>query len=325
MQTAVIVLFLALIHFSIYQHEIVSTAIAFGGTGISTVIALYFGKVIIERREARFIAHYRIYELLGAGGMGSVYKAVDSVTKNVVALKVLNPELLKDPENRRRLSAEGHLLSSFNHPHIVKVFEIGESSGRGYIAMEYLGGGTLRQKLEQEHPLSKVDIAKFFIQVCDGLEEVHQKGIVHRDLKTGNLMLTGDGNIRIMDFGLSKSPLVTTMTSLGTVLGTLGYVAPEQITSMNVDQRTDIFSLGVILYELLTMELPFKGENEIALIHSIFNTEPPVPSTFRNDIPAGWEPIIMKCLAKDANKRYSSVAELKEEFQKIQLDTSSDS
>jgi serine/threonine protein kinase len=119
-------------------------------------------------------------------------------------------------------------------------------------------------------------------------------------------MFGSDGNIRIMDFGLSKSPLVTTMTSLGTVLGTLGYVAPEQVTSLDVDRRTDIFSLGVIMYELLTGQLPFKGENEIALIHSIFNTVPPVPSTVRNGIAAEWDSIVMKCLSKDINDRYST-------------------
>ncbi|MEW5799275.1 MAG: protein kinase [Bacteroidota bacterium] len=284
---------------------------------IGGAASIAIARVVIQKREAQHISHYKIMELIGAGGMGKVYKAIDTNTKQVVALKVLNQELLKDPENRRRLSAEGHLLSSFDHPNIVKVFEIGESNERGFIAMEFLSGGTLREKLEKEHPLSIEQIKQYVLQVCDGLSEVHSKGIIHRDLKTGNLMLDANGTIRIMDFGLSKSPLVTTMTSLGTVLGTLGYVAPEQVTSVNADHRTDIFSLGVIMYELLTKELPFKGENEIALIHSIFNTVPALPSQVRSDIPKQWDSIVMKCLAKDPNERFSTAEEVKQKLKHI--------
>ncbi len=310
-------LFFVTTHLSIYEREIISLILtAVSTTGISLVL-MAATRIVIEKREAQYISHFKIMELLGSGGMGKVYKAVDSETKKIVALKVLNPELLKDPENRRRLSAEGHLLASFNHPHIVKVFEIGESNDRGFIAMEYLNGGTLKEKLEKAHPLSFAEIKRYLLQVCDGLSEVHKNGIIHRDMKTGNLMLTEDNDIRIMDFGLSKSPLVTTMTSLGTVLGTLGYVAPEQVTGLNVDERTDIFSLGVIIYELLTNQLPFKGENEIALIHSIFNTIPPLPSTLRSDIPKGWDAIVMKCLAKDVNERFVSTEEVKEQLTAI--------
>lgn len=309
-----IVLYGMVIHLTIYETLLLSGFISFFGTVVVMFFVSVIGKVVIEKREAQYISHFKVLELLGAGGMGKVYKAVDSETKKIVALKVLNPELLKDPENRRRLSAEGHLLASFNHPNIVKVYEIGESNERGFIAMEYLNGGTLREKLEKEHPISIPDIKNYIIQICDGLTEVHEKDIVHRDLKTGNLMLGSDGNLRIMDFGLSKSPLVTTMTSLGTVLGTLGYVAPEQVTSLNVDRRTDIFSLGVIIYELLTKELPFKGENEIALIHSIFNTVPPVPSQLRTDCPKEWDAIVMKCLAKDMNERFSNAEEVKQQL-----------
>lgn len=282
--------------------------------GILGVVSIVVARVVIQQREAKYISHYKILEHIGTGGMGRVYKAFDSETKTIVAVKVLNPELLKDPENRRRLSAEGHLLASFNHPNIVRVFEIGESNGRGFIAMEFLSGGTVKEKLEQEHPLPIEQIKLYVQQVCDGLSEVHAQGIVHRDLKTANLMLDEQGNIRIMDFGLSKSPLVTTMTTLGTVLGTLGYVAPEQVTGVNVDQRTDIFSLGVIIYELLTNELPFNGENEIALIHSIFNTVPPLPSSLRSDIGKQWDDLVMKCLAKDPNDRWASAEEVKKQL-----------
>ena len=306
MAGAIIVTYAFLVHGTIYLPALTSYSTVFAGTLSLSAAGLFITRRIIEKRNAQYISHYKIISLLGAGGMGKVYKAMDSETKKTVALKVLNPELLKDPENRRRLSAEGHLLSSFSHPNIVKVFEIGESNERGFIAMEYLEGGTLRERLEREKILPLTDIKTIVMQICTGLEEVHSKGIVHRDMKTANVMIGADGNIRIMDFGLSKSPLVTTMTSLGTVLGTLGYVAPEQVTSLDVDRRTDIFSLGVIMYELLTGQLPFKGENEIALIHSIFNTVPPVPSVLRSDIPNEWDSIVMKCLSKDINDRYST-------------------
>jgi serine/threonine-protein kinase len=177
--------------------------------------------------------------------------------------------------------------------------------------MEFLSGGTLKETLERLHPLPLAEIKRVLLQVCKGLSEVHKHGIVHRDLKTGNIMFDSSVTIRIMDFGLSKSPLVTTMTSLGTVLGTLGYVAPEQITNQSVDQRTDIFSLGVVITELLTNTLPFKGENEIALIHSIFNVVPPPPSTLRPDVTPAWDSIVAKCLAKNPQERYSSAEEVR--------------
>ncbi|KAB2925728.1 MAG: protein kinase [Bacteroidetes bacterium] len=287
--------------------NIVLSFLVTSGTGIA---AAWGRHVRDERRRAQHIGRYRLGELIGQGGMGKVYRAADTVTKRPAAVKVLNPELMNDPENRRRLAAEGHLLASFDHPNIVTVYETGESEGRGYIAMEFLGGGTLRERLAQRHPLPLPEVREIVRQVCGGLTAVHAAGIVHRDLKTGNLMFGDDGRVRIMDFGLSKSPLVTTMTSLGTVLGTLGYVAPEQVTSTDVDARTDIFSLGVILYELLTNTLPFKGENEIALIHSIFNTVPPPPSTLRPEVPPAWDAAAARCLAKDAASRFATAAEL---------------
>ncbi|MFZ4619950.1 MAG: protein kinase domain-containing protein [Bacteroidota bacterium] len=306
MIASILVIYFALIHVTVYESETVAYSVTFSGTLLSAIVGLFIVQKIVNKREAQYISHFKILSLLGSGGMGKVYKAVDSGTKKIVALKVLNPELLKDPENRRRLTAEGHLLASFAHPNIVKVFEIGESNERGFIAMEYLEGGTLKEKLEREKELPLSEVKEKVLQICAGLSEVHSKGIVHRDLKTANVMIGADGIARIMDFGLSKSPLVTTMTSLGTVLGTLGYVAPEQVTSLDVDSRTDIFSLGVIMYELLTGQLPFKGENEIALIHSIFNTTPPTPSSLRIGITAEWDSVVMKCLSKDINERYPS-------------------
>ncbi|MBZ0180833.1 MAG: serine/threonine protein kinase, partial [Melioribacteraceae bacterium] len=154
-------------------------------------------------------------------------------------------------------------------------------------------------------------------QICDGLHFIHSKEIIHRDLKSQNIMFDGDKNLRIMDFGLSKSPLVSTMTSLGTVVGTLGYVAPEQVTGIEVDSRTDIFSLGVIMYQMITKELPFNGENEIALIHSIFNTQPKSPSEVNGNSTKELDAIILKTLAKEPGDRYNNVIELKSELNRI--------
>ncbi len=290
--------------------------LAFVGLGFGTRWLVQNWRIMIASRKARYVSHYRLHEELGRGGMGTVYRAIDVNTKQAVALKLLHPDLLKDPENRKRLMTEGQLLSSFNHPHILKVYEVGETEERGFIAMEYLTGGTLREHLHKAFPLPFDEVKRITLQVASGLKEIHAHAVIHRDMKTGNVMLDDQRNVRIMDFGLSKSPLVTTMTTLGSVIGTLGYVAPEQVTNMNVDQRADIFSFGVILYELLTNQLPFKGENEIAVIHSIFNTVPSPPSTLQPSVPKSMDEIVMRCLAKEPGKRFASVMEIVEALEK---------
>ncbi|MDP2301505.1 MAG: protein kinase [Ignavibacteria bacterium] len=303
-------IYLVLVHVSVMER--------FGGAllySILPVALICITSIILSRnyqirKEAKYISHFKIIEEIGRGGMGIVYKAFDKVTKRTIALKVLNKELLDDIENRRRFSSEGQLLSTFNNPAIVKVFEIGESEGKGFIAMELLTGGTLKEYVKLNHPIGHEKIFHFALQICEGIKEIHAKSIIHRDLKTNNLMLDENGNIRIMDFGLSKSSLITTMSSLGTVIGTLGYCAPEQITNTIVDQRTDIFSLGVIFYELLSNEIPFKGENEIAIIHSIFNTNPKFPENCNPKLTEFFEEIICKCLEKDPSKRFANIDEV---------------
>jgi tRNA A-37 threonylcarbamoyl transferase component Bud32 len=309
--TGMLFLYILTIHATVRNGMVMATILPLGIVFLVNAGWVATARNFVLRREANYVSHFRLLELLGEGGMGKVYKAADSITKNIVAVKVLNPAIMKDVENRKRLRNEGNLLSSFSHPHIVKVFEVGETETQSFIAMEYLPGGTLRQHLEKTYPLPIQELGRIFLQICDGVSEIHSRDIVHRDLKTGNIMLDDKHDIRIMDFGLSKSPLVTTMTTLGTVIGTLGYVSPEQVTSMNVDRRADIFSLGVVLYELVTNQLPFKGENEIAVIHSIFNTIPPAPSTLTTDIPSSLDEIIATCLQKNPDDRYQSVADLR--------------
>ncbi len=320
-------LYLLSIHATIREGKLYSAIVSlavFGGAGALALIAA--GRMV-QRRESRYISHFKLLEFLGKGGMGQVYKALDMNNKNIVALKILHEDLLHDPENRKRFAGEGQLLSSFSHRHIVKVFEIGEADStgmpapgaggdaprRGFIAMEYLPGGTLKDYLKQHSPLTLAEAQRLLLQIAEGLREIHARGIIHRDVKTGNVMLDGQGEVRIMDFGLSKSPLVSAMTSLGTVIGTLGYVAPEQVTGMEVDQRADIFSFGVVIYELLTGKLPFSGENEMALIHAIFNTTPTPPSCLRaGEMDPKWDALVARCLAKTPGERFAGMEEVVE-------------
>jgi len=287
-------------------------------TGLTTTLLSGFILAAITRlywrhvsdRRAKIISHYRLEKLLGEGGMGKVFLATDRNSNKEVAIKILHKELLEDEENRRRLSSEGFILSSFNHPNIVKAFEVGESTGRKFIAMEYLSGGTLADFLKENHPLSQSQIRQIARQICSALKEIHRRNIIHRDLKTANIMLDGLGSIRVMDFGLSKSSLIRTQTSSGGIIGTLGYTAPEQITNREIDGRSDIFSFGVILYELLTNQSPFRGDNEISIMHSIFNDHPTSASLLRNDNAGSFDTIIERCLAKNPDERYQTIVDI---------------
>lgn len=312
-----LLLYLYTIHYSVLYSEFIKIVLPFILVPLVGYISIIIAKSSIRRQEAKYISHYKVIETLGQGGMGKVYKAEDMLNKRIVALKVISPELMNDPDNKKRFNSEGKTLSSFNHPSIVKVYETGEVEGQGFIAMELLSGGTLKEYIIKNHPLNITILKRIALQILNGLSEIHSKNIIHRDLKAGNVMMDSSINIRIMDFGLSKSNLVTTMTSLGTVLGTLGYVAPEQVTNSSVDQRTDIFSFGVLLYEMCTNELPFKGENEIALIHAIFNTTPPIPSSININVSSIIDEIVTKCIQKDPGMRYSNVSELKIDIEKL--------
>ncbi|MCX7874595.1 MAG: protein kinase [Melioribacteraceae bacterium] len=312
-----IFIYLALVHLTITSQIILSWIIPIGVTSGLAFSFIYIANKIIEKRESNYISHYKILELIGSGGMGKVYKALDTQTSKIVAIKILNPEILKAQENKKRLAGEGILLSSLQNKNIIKIFEYGETEKCSFISMEYLSGGTLQEYIEKNYPITNKKIIEIALQICNGLKEIHNQKIIHRDLKSSNVMFDDKNEIRIMDFGLSKSPLVTTMTTLGTVIGTLGYVAPEQITNFNVDKRTDIFSFGVILYQLATGKLPFTGENEIALIHTIFNTEPIKPSVINKDLNKEIEKIILKCIRKNPEERFSNVEEIIIELLKI--------
>ncbi len=266
-------------------------------------------KSIMALRKRR-ISHYKLLELVGEGGLGSVFRAVDTNTDKIVAVKLLRRELANDPENRRRFQNEGQLLAQLNHAHVIRAYEIGQVKDEMYMAMEFLPGPTLAAYNREHAPLAREEVLRLSRQILLGLQAIHARGIIHRDLKTANIMFDSRKHIRIMDFGLARSHLVSLMTTMGTVMGTLGFVAPEQITNTEIDHRVDIFAFGVILYDMLCGQLPFTGENEMALIHAVFSTVPPPPSSLRDDGAPGWDAIVARCLEKNPADRYAGAREV---------------
>jgi serine/threonine protein kinase/Flp pilus assembly protein TadD len=255
------------------------------------------------------ISHYKILEKLGEGGMGVVYKAQDTRLERIVALKFLPKHLTSDSIEKERFIHEAKASSALSHNNITTIHEIDEFEGQMFIVMEYCEGKTLKQIIEKETlPIKKVlDIG---IQVCEGLTAAHKKEIVHRDIKSDNIMVSKEGQVKIMDFGLAKLKGATKLTKTRSTLGTLGYMSPEQAQGEEVDSRSDIFSFGVVLYELLTGKLPFEGEHQAAVIYSIINEEPQQVARYNNKVSAELERIVFKALAKDREERYQHADEL---------------
>src|SRR5215204_418295 len=235
------------------------------------------------------IAHYRILEPIGAGGMGAVYKAYDNKLQRTVALKLLPSEYVSQQDRRRRFFQEARAASALSHPHILTIYEVGEDEGRPYIAMEYIEGETLRQKIKN-NALQIKETLEIAIQIAAGLARAHELGIIHRDLKPENLMLSRDGYAKILDFGLAKlvaerdralvadseqKTLIRGVeTQSGTLMGTVNYMAPEQLLGQRVDRRCDVFSFAVVLCEMLTGSCPFACDNQIDTMHAILHEEP---------------------------------------------------
>ena len=257
----------------------------------------------VPGEEGIIAGKYRIISELGKGGMGVVYKAEDAKLERCVALKFLPPELTEDPEARERFIREAKAAAALSHNHICTVYEIGEEENRLFIAMEYIEGESLRQKIVKG-PLPQAEALEIAIQVAEGLVEAHKKKIIHRDIKPGNIMLTEKGVAKVMDFGLAKALGRSLITTEAKTMGTVAYMSPEQAQGQPVDYRTDIWSLGVVLYEMLAGQLPFKGEYDQSIIHSILNREPEPISKVRKDLPKGLEQVIGKALAKNPAGRY---------------------
>jgi len=260
---------------------------------------------------------YRILEETGRGGMGIVYKAEDIKLKRPIALKFLPPQLTLDPDARERFVQEARAASALDHPNICNIHEIEETEdGRMYIAMAFYEGESLRGKIKRE-PLELSEALDIAVQVAQGMAKAHQKGIVHRDIKPANILITNDGAVKIVDFGLAKLAGQLRLTREGTTLGTIAYMSPEQARGGAVDERTDIWSLSVVLYEMLSGHLPFKGDYEQTMIHSILNHEPEPITKVRKDLPSGLGPVIGKALQKSPADRYQSMDELLEDLKAI--------
>ncbi len=255
------------------------------------------------------VSHYKILEKIGEGGMGVVYKAQDTKLDRIVALKFLPQYLASDSAEKERFFHEAKAASALNHPNITTIHEIDEYEGQVFIVMEYVEGKTLKSMLEKETlPIKR--ILEIGIQVCEGLTAAHKKEIVHRDIKSDNIMVTKERQVKIMDFGLAKLKGATKLTKAGSTLGTAAYMSPEQAQGEEVDQRSDIFSFGVVLYEMLTTRLPFGGEHQSAIIYSILNEEPQPLARFNNQVSAKLQEIVEKALAKDREERYQHVDDL---------------
>ena len=241
--------------------------------------------------------------------MGVVYKAEDVKLKRPVALKFLPPEMTRDAESKARFIREAQAASSLDHLNVCTIYEIDETEDRIFIAMGFIEGKSLLEKINEER-LKIKDIVDLAIQIAGGLQAAHEHGIVHRDIKPANILITNDHVVKIVDFGLAKLSRQTKLTMNGTTLGTVAYMSPEQARGEEVDQRTDIWSLGAVLYEMLTGQRPFQGEYDQAVLYSIINDQPEPPSALRSGVPPELERIVLKMLAKDPAKRYQSVNDL---------------
>ena len=265
-------------------------------------------------RIGQTISHYRILEELGSGGMGVVYKAEDTRLKRVVALKFLPPDMTRDERAKRRFVREAQTASALDHANICSIHEIDETpDGQLFICMACYDGETLNKRVERG-PLPVDEAMRIVGKVAEGLAKAHSSGIVHRDIKPGNIMLTRDGEVKIMDFGLAKLRGTTKITRTGMTMGTFVYMSPEQAKGIDVDGRSDIFSLGVVLYELLTGRIPFEAEQEVAAIYQILHTDPRPVTNFRRDIPPRLPEVIDKALQKDVSTRYQTASELRDDL-----------
>jgi serine/threonine protein kinase len=261
------------------------------------------------------ISHYKILEKLGEGGMGVVYKAEDTKLKRFVALKFLPSSFIPSEAEKTRFAHEAQAAAALNHPNICTIYEIDEADGQSFIAMEFVEGQSLKAKIEAG-PLKLDEALGIAMQAAEGLQAAHEKKITHRDIKPANVMLTTKGQAKIMDFGLAKLADQTRLTKTGMTVGTVAYMSPEQVQGIDADHRSDIWSFGVVLYEMLTSQLPFRGEYEAAMMYSILHEDPQPISNFRTDVPVELERMVARTLTKSTESRYQTMADLLIELQK---------
>jgi serine/threonine-protein kinase len=257
------------------------------------------------------IGHYKIVAELGRGGMGIVYKAHEESLNRFVAIKVLGEHLTEDPDHVERFLREARSAASLNHPNIVQIYAVSQEDGRHFFAMEYVSGRSLQQILRSSGPLDPIQVAKIALQTASGLRAAHEQGIIHRDIKPANLLIDDRGLVKIADFGLALvTGGVSRLTATGMFMGTPGYLSPEQCLDQSPDHRTDIYSLGVTLYEALSGKVPFTADSPLALLRQIVEVEPPDLGELNPDVDPQLRTIVARMMAKDRNLRVSSCAEL---------------
>jgi TolB-like protein/Tfp pilus assembly protein PilF/predicted Ser/Thr protein kinase len=263
-----------------------------------------------------FAGRYEIVEELGRGGMGVVYKAHDTKLRRGVALKFLPQELTHIAELKERFMREAQAAAALDHPNICTVYEFDEAEEKTFISMAFIEGESLKKKIEQG-PFAMDDAIRIAIQTAEGLQEAHKKGVVHRDIKSANIMVDERGQAKIMDFGLARMSEGTLLTQEGMAMGTIAYMSPEQARGETVDFRTDIWSFGVVLYEMFSGQLPFRGDHEQAVVYSILNEKPKPVTDFREEIPTSLEQVIDKALEKNPEKRYQNIDEMLDDLKSI--------
>ena len=265
------------------------------------------------------LGHYKILSQIGKGGMGDIYKAVQEPLNRIVALKVLPPKLSRDVEFAKRFEIEAKAISLLQHQNIVSIYEYGEEGGLRYFAMQFVDGTDLGKRIAEHKPIPVNEIIDFTKQIGRALRYAHSCNIIHRDIKPGNVLIEKNGVVRLSDFGIAKIFSGTDITMTGSAVGTPEYMSPEQAQGNKLDAQTDIYSLGIVIYEMLTRRPPFFGTNPMSVAYKQVHEQPDPPSIRRKDTPKRLEMIVLKTLKKDKKERYASVEELLDHLDKVDV------